>query len=168
MKEKILSLINKQLTNITHVNIFYVSTNWNHNSYLCNPIQETVNLKKDTYINSVNIETVRVFEDVMNYQLIFDDGEPNIEVTTENNYHPNKTVSVQKRFLRKNLVTEIIEDQISIKTVIKVGHIKLELSKKETQDLLDATKKAYERHLKLKEIYDDQILMDKLNLRLNQ
>lgn len=171
MKEKILLLINKRLENITHENIFH---DFEH-SYSCNfyprpPIHEVETQKRYTTINK---KTETMFGplvgdkiDVLKYQLIFEDGEPNISVSYEVSHTKTTTENVQKRFLRKNITTTIEDYIFSYKTIIRFGHVKIELTDEESQELMDATIKAYACHLKLKEDNDDKILMDKLDLRL--
>lgn len=164
MKEKILLLITKCLDNITHENIFYT----NHR-YLRKPIVESVHTVKHTYINNKFFKTNKTYIDILSFHLTFEDGEPNIEVGTNmarTDYVHSEHVS-KSGFFAKKIVTDTQDHQHIYKTYVSVGHVKIELTDEEAQDLMDATKKAYDRYLELKQAFDDEQVMQKLDLRLN-
>jgi hypothetical protein len=166
MKEKILLLISTRLANITHENIFFVNQRYTPNLQLGNPVVDNVNYQRvlvGEYRDS-NLERTRI--DTLTFELIFEDGEPNVVVGADCYTTITKNETVEKRFFRKNIVTEVEERHYNFKTFVKVGHVKIVLKDKEAQDLMDATKKAYKLHLELRKDYDDEMVMQKLDLRL--
>ena len=169
MKEKILLLIAKRLDNITHENIFHTRQRSYGGSMLGNPITLGIDTVRHTTVNN-RTETRRTNIDILEFELVFEDGEPNIQVgvniVSGDSVH---TEHISKKwFFSKKIVTTIEVVQHTYKTFVRVGHVKIELTDKEAQDLMDTTKKAYERYLELRLAFEDEMVMQKLDLRLNQ
>jgi len=170
MKEKILLLIAKRLDNITHENIFHTRQRSYGGSMLGNPITLGINtVQHTTDSTDFKTETKRTHVDILDFELVFEDGEPNIQVgenICSTTTQETSTVS-KKGFFSKIITTKIEDVQHTYKKFVRVGHVKIELTDQEGKDLMDATKKAYERYLELKLAFDDETVMQKLDLRLN-
>lgn len=126
--------------------------------------------QKEDKLIKVNLLSVdRKYEDIelLSTAIVFEDGEPDIRISTM----PERTENIQK-VITKNFWGR----NYSYKTTytykfivhINCGHISFNLSEQESIDLLTATKTAYDRSLSLKSSYDDKVLDDKLNLRLDK
>lgn len=104
--------------------------------------------------------------DRLSNMIIFEDGEPSINITTRVVENSNVEKTIAKKFWGKNYS---YKTTYTYKFIVNIscGHINFDLSEQEGLDLLTLTKAAYDKSLSLKQSYDDKVLDDKLNLRLD-
>jgi hypothetical protein len=104
--------------------------------------------------------------DLIDNKIIFEDGEPDIIIYSAYNRYEDVEKTITKNFWGRNYS---YKTTITYKFIVNIscGHINFNLSEQEGVDLLNATKAAYQKTLSLKQSYDDKVLDDKLNLRLD-
>ena len=125
--------------------------------------------QKDEKLIKVNLLSVdRKCEDIelLSTAIVFEDGEPDILITTITESTENIQKAITRNFWGRNYS---YKTTYTYKIIVHIncGHISFNLSQQESLDLLTATKLAYDKSLLLKKIYDDKVLDDKLNLRLD-
>jgi hypothetical protein len=126
--------------------------------------------RKEDKLIKVNLLSVdRKYEDIelLSNTIVFEDGEPDIRISTMPERTENIQKAITKNFWGRNYS---YKTTYTYKFIVHIncGHISFNLSEQESIDLLTATKTAYDRSLSLKSSYDDKVLDDKLNLRLDE
>lgn len=156
MKEQILELIHKELENVGGENIFHNCYYYNHTPYITRRFKVKENDDTSTYISP----------DIMEFTLKFEDGEPDIRVYTQWDYSSVDEIYKTKYFGLKKFWSKVTTYKFTTK--VTCGHISFDLSDKESDELLELTKKSYKKFLSLKDETRDKEVSKKIKKRLKK
>ena len=156
MKDKILRLIYAELKATNGDTKFHC----NRHNYFA-PTQPY-------YRKSLMVESYIKWEDFnyLDYILKFEDGEPDILVTSFTKNCIETEVLIGESFWGKKRYKTTTS--YVIKTKVHCGHVSFELTDEEASELFEETEQAYKRYLSLKDVAADKALDDKLELRLKK
>ena len=173
MKDKILEVIHKELENIGNKNIFRGRNNESQISI--NPINPIVNENKcigkiyfpnDWRHKDTRYETCECLQ----YILVFEDGNPPIEVSSviTTDYHSEEVKKKYLWFFEKGTKEIAYSYTNTVVVSITCGKFSFKLTEDEKNELLERTKFAYQRYkLEDDKQYEDEI-NKKLDLRLKK
>ncbi len=164
MKEKLLELIHEEISHMKDDNIFKQVNGSTSEYYSVNPFRNfRVVESKDDESSDWNFHENVEYITGMDFTLVFEDGDPPISITTNITTHFERRVSNRKWFFKKEYKKYGVH---KIETIVKCDKYSFILTKEEEEILTEKTKFAYQLYVLNLETKKEEMINEKLNMRL--